>query len=204
MRLPRLLWILCLPAAFAETPDGAKVYDEHCASCHASAAGRVPSRETMARLSPRRIVNSLESGIMFMPGRRMTPQERRSVAEFLTGKTYVVERTRSRAGSCTTSSPAPTGRLAASDLPRLRLKWAFGFDGEVMAFAQPTVDKNRLYVGSASGTVYALDASTGCTHWEFEADAAVRTAIVVQGSRIWFGDLHSNVYSVDAVSGELH
>ncbi len=195
--------VVCLPLLRGATLDGAKVYAEHCASCHANAAGRVPSREAMARLTPRRIVNSLESGIMFMPGRRMTPEQRRSVAEFLTGKVYAIEPSRPAAGLCTSASPAPSGSLTAANLPRMKLKWAFGFDGEVMAFAQPTVVGNRLYVGSASGTVYALDAVTGCLHWQIEADAAVRTAIVVDGGRLWFGDLHSNVYSVEASTGEL-
>ncbi|MDZ4797432.1 MAG: PQQ-binding-like beta-propeller repeat protein [Bryobacteraceae bacterium] len=203
MRLFLPLLLVCLPALQAATLDGAKVYADHCASCHASPAGRIPSRETMARLTPRRIVNSLESGIMFMPGRRMTPEERRSVAEFLTGKSYGIQQAQSTAGRCAAASPAPAGRLTAANLPSLKLRWAFGFEGEVMAFAQPTVSGNRLYVGSASGSVYALDAATGCTHWQFEAEAAVRTAIVVQGDRLWFGDLHSNVYSVDSGSGEM-
>jgi hypothetical protein len=34
---------------------------------------------------------------------------------------------------------------------RLELKWAFGFDGDVTAFAQPTVLDGQVFVGSAGG-----------------------------------------------------
>lgn len=221
----------------AATPDGGAVYQEHCASCHDTAAGRVPSREAMKELTPRRIVNSLESGIMFMPGRRMTPAERVAVAEFLTAKQFAVEPVRSSAGTCAERGPLnanspqwsgwspdpgnsrfqPTGGISASDLPRLRLNWAFGFEGDVMAFAQPSIYGGRVFTGSAGGTVYALDSASGCIVWRFEADAAVRTAIVIakEGNArtaarraaarttLWFGDLHSNVYAVDAASGVL-
>ena len=44
------------------------------------------------------------------------------------------------------------------------------------ARAQPTVAGGRVFVGSQGGTVYALDAKTGCTIWTFQAKAGVRTA----------------------------
>ena len=36
-----------------------------------------------------------------------------------------------------------------------------------------------MFVGSQDGTVYSLDAKTGCTIWTFKAQARVRTAIVI-------------------------
>jgi polyvinyl alcohol dehydrogenase (cytochrome) len=67
--------------------------------------------------------------------------------------------------------------LTAADLPRLALKWAFTFTGDIAAFAQPTVLDRHLFVGSASGAVYALDVASGCVHWMFQADGPVRSAI---------------------------
>ena len=52
--------------------------------------------------------------------------------------------------------------LAASDIPRLTLKWAFGFPDASSAWSQPTVAGGRVFVGSQNGTVYSLDAKTGC------------------------------------------
>jgi polyvinyl alcohol dehydrogenase (cytochrome) len=95
--------------------------------------------------------------------------------------------------------------LAAEDVPRLKLKWAFGFAGESRAYAQPAVVAGRVFVGSAGGEVYSLDAATGCTHWVFKAAGPVRTAISVgNGPRGWlvhFGDQRGNAYGVDALAG---
>src|SRR5271170_3017647 len=44
--------------------------------------------------------------------------------------------------------PADMARLAPSDAPRLKLKWAFGFPGATRSVAQPTVFGGRVFVGS--------------------------------------------------------
>ena len=64
--------------------------------------------------------------------------------------------------------------------------------------------------GSEAGGVWSLDLATGCTHWKFDTEAGVRTAVTVE--RIgqnppryaaFFGDLKAWVYAVDAQSGAL-
>lgn len=96
--------------------------------------------------------------------------------------------------------------LSADAVPKLQLKWAFGFPGASMAYGQPTVAGGRLFVGSADGTVYALSTKTGCLYWSFKAGAPVRTAMSLGqvGPRwvIYFGDLQGNAYAVDALNGE--
>lgn len=98
--------------------------------------------------------------------------------------------------------------LTARDVPKLKLKWAFGIPDTISTFGQPVIAGGRLFFGSTSGTVYSLDAATGCAYWTFHAPATVRTAIslgVAKDGRIaaYFGDTHANMYSVDAHSGEL-
>jgi polyvinyl alcohol dehydrogenase (cytochrome) len=101
--------------------------------------------------------------------------------------------------------PADMAQLAPEDVPSLKLKWAFGIPGAVFAFAQPTVIGGRIFVGSQTGKVYSLDAKTGCTYWEYDAGAGVRSAITVGPSSAgwvaYFGDLSANVHAVDAVTG---
>jgi len=101
---------------------------------------------------------------------------------------------------------AETAQLAAEDVPRLKLKWAFGFPGAKFAFAQPTVMGGRVFVGSEGGKVYSLDANTGCTYWEFDAGAPVRSAITIGpdkgGWLAYFSDRRGNVHAVDVVRGE--
>ena len=69
------------------------------------------------------------------------------------------------------------GKLKPADVPRLQLKWAFGFPGAASAGAQPSIVEDRVYVGSASGIVYCLDLNTGRTYWSFDAGTEVRTAV---------------------------
>jgi polyvinyl alcohol dehydrogenase (cytochrome) len=99
-----------------------------------------------------------------------------------------------------------TAGLTASQVPQLKLKWAFGFPGAKAVFGQPTVVGGRVFLGVDTGSVYALDAATGCVHWTFTAEAGVRTAISVdrinQTPMAFFGDLKANVYALNAATGE--
>jgi polyvinyl alcohol dehydrogenase (cytochrome) len=98
-------------------------------------------------------------------------------------------------------------QLTATQALRLKLKWAFGFPGVKSVMGQPSVVGGRVFLGVDTGAVYALDAARGCLYWSFMADAAVRTAIMIEhaGPRFaaFFGDLKANAYAVDASSGEL-
>src|SRR5437879_12206025 len=98
-------------------------------------------------------------------------------------------------------------RPTLSQIPRLKLKWAYGFDGDIIAFAQPTVLNGHLFVGSASGLVQALNADSGCVQWIFQANGPVRSAIlaVPLGDKhaILFGDTIGWFHSVDAETGHL-
>jgi len=60
-------------------------------------------------------------------------------------------------------------------------------------------------VGSEDGTVYSLDARSGCTYWTFKADATVKTAIAIgsDGHTAYFGDTNGNVYAVLSQNGRL-
>jgi polyvinyl alcohol dehydrogenase (cytochrome) len=105
--------------------------------------------------------------------------------------------------------PSASAGLAPTEVPRLKVKWAFGFPGVSAAGSQVTVVGGRAYVGSRNGIVYSLDAKTGCIVWAFEADAGVRSSPVVgasaggNGPAVYFGDAHAQVYALDAASGVL-
>jgi hypothetical protein len=95
--------------------------------------------------------------------------------------------------------------LRAEDVPRLSLKWAFGFPDATSAWSQPTIASGRLFVGSQNGTVYSLDAKSGCIYWTFTAKSGVRTALAFGRLRdayaVYFGDTGANVYALDAATG---
>jgi polyvinyl alcohol dehydrogenase (cytochrome) len=72
----------------------------------------------------------------------------------------------------------PEPAIRATDVAKLALKWSFGYPGNSVA-GQPTIVDGRVFVASASGRVYALDARTGCTFWSFDAQSGVPTAISI-------------------------
>jgi len=97
--------------------------------------------------------------------------------------------------------------LTAADIPKLKLKWAFGFPGDLQSNAQATIAGGRVFVGSPAGGVYALSAASGCIHWFYQASAGVRSAFSIAhvGSRdlAFFGDQTGNAYALDAATGAL-
>lgn len=208
-----------LPAA---APDGGGIYKAHCASCHDAGLPSIPTRDGLKSFSAEAVNRALVTGAMRFQGSDLSFAERHAVAEFVTGKHFETEK--ARQGTCAAKLPGKplpgewngwssdlensrfesgeAAGLAANQVPRLKLKWAFGFPGDFVAFSQPSIVNGKLYVGSAGGTVYALDARTGCTHWAFDAGAGVRTAITIgPGPVAYFGDLQANVYAVDAETG---
>ena len=101
--------------------------------------------------------------------------------------------------------------LAATDIPKLKLKWAFGLpDGKSM-YSQPAVAFGRVYVGNDNGVVYSLDAKTGCAYWAYQADMFGRFAPIAApiaghpGTRyaIFFVTRSTTAYALDAHDGKL-
>src|ERR1700687_2704047 len=63
------------------------LYKQHCALGHdAPGPTRAPALSVMRQMSPETIVNSLEGGLMKQQGAALAGAERRSLAEWLTGK----------------------------------------------------------------------------------------------------------------------
>ena len=222
-----------VPAA-AQGPDGEALFETHCAACHlATVIPRALAIDNMRALPPAAIVGALTDGAMREQGEELNPAERRAVAEFITGRRVAAAAGAPvQDGGCASPAardwPGPEGgpqwngwgagvtnarfqpaahaRLAAADVPRLRLRWAFGYPNSATAQSQPTVVGGRLFVASERGVVYALDARTGCARWTYQAQSGVRSAMTVgrlaDGRHaVFFGDFNANVYAVDAATG---
>jgi polyvinyl alcohol dehydrogenase (cytochrome) len=229
--------------AAVDVADGRALFDQRCASCHSGAAdSRAPALDALRTRSPQAVVESLVNGSMRVQGARLSGPERRSIAEYVTGRRLSADVSGAAAGRCgiqprsqaieaisggPATAPPPGGRwsgwsptitnarfqsrdqagLTAADLPRLTVKWAFGFPDASSAWAHPTVADGRVFVGSQNGTVYALDAKSGCVHWTFSAAGGVRTAIAIGAAgpggppRAFFGDTAAYAYGLDAENG---
>ncbi len=102
---------------------------------------------------------------------------------------------------------AQAAQMTASQVPHLKLKWAFGLAGAKQVFGEPVVVAGRVFFSDDNGVVYSLNAGSGCAYWTFQAEAGVRTALSIKASKTsstaYFGDLKANVYAVDAQKGTL-
>ena len=233
-----LISCVLLPiAAPAQPRDAAAIYKERCASCHDAGPGadasRAPTREALRSRTVAQIFAALEpGGTMAANATGLSTAEKQAVAAFLSAATATAG-SDPAVGMCPAGAALPdpaslpawngwgndasnsrfqnakAAGLTAADVPKLTLKWAFGFPGSTAASGQPTVAAGRVFVGNVNGMVYSLDAKTGCTHWAFKADGGVRTAISVERVTIdgaprtiaMFGDIRAQAYAVDAQSG---
>src|SRR5206468_4796459 len=94
--------------------------------------------------------------------------------------------------------PARQAGLTRQTTPKLQLKWAFGFPGVTTAFGVASVVDGKVFLGAADGSVYSLDAKSGCLYWTYAAAAGVRVSTARGLCILYFGDLRGNVYALDA------
>jgi polyvinyl alcohol dehydrogenase (cytochrome) len=195
---------------------------------------KAPTRGQLRQFSAEAVHTALSSGKMQLQGSVLTETQRRAVSEFATGKLITANAGGMQvANLCVRGKPmgnpakgaswngfgngpastryqdAKRGGITANDLSRLKLKWAFGYTGVAAARTSPTLAGGRLFVGSDSGEVHALDPATGCTHWSYKAAAGVRTAPSVvaynagskRGNAVIFGDQRATLTALDADTG---
>ena len=219
--------------------DGAYLFETYCEICHQSSGGDQalgPELDVLKQMTPEHILEVMDTGVMQSQARERTRTQRYILAEYLSGKTFgsVPADPIPQSAFCgnatagfnnTLAGPAWNGwggtqtnarfqprnaaGLSAEDVPRLRLKWAFGYPGATTGGTQPVVVGGRLYIGNAVGDVFSLDAETGCIHWMIEVDGGVRSAISIGRTSTdgklmaFFGDQQANAYGVDAESGTV-
>ena len=211
--------------ARAASMPGGEVYATYCALCHEAGGPPYLNHYVLRAASPGYILSMLSAGTMHEQGAQLTRKQKIEVAEYITGKKIGAHTPAAPPANHCSSAPPPNfagpewngwgtdlqetrfqsaaaAGLSASEVPHLKLKWAFGIRGGFTSYAQPTVVGGRVFVGGPLGGVYALNPSTGCTYWSYHALAGVRTAITI-GPRghAYFGDLRANVYSLSASTG---
>jgi polyvinyl alcohol dehydrogenase (cytochrome) len=223
----RLFTSLVLAAApmVSAAVSGEAVYNTRCASCH--------DRETFKKMPSARILHALESGVMSAVA-PLAKEEREAVAAYLGSssasslrpeafcrdrKVVIAASSKltwngwSPSPGNTRYQPAEAAGLTIEQVRNLKLKWAFGFDGDLTSFSQPAVFDGQVFAGSSAGIVYALRAESGCIQWTFQAGGPIRTAIVVAPvgasdskaahHAVLFGDQSASFYAVEAETGKL-
>src|SRR5258706_10602949 len=150
--------VFILALALAQAPDGARVFTESCATCHTGSDPRTPTVAALRQRTVDEILAALTNGKMREQGADLTDAQRRAVAQYL-GMTPAGAAA-PMAGKCTTTppfdpstgpkwagwsgdlgntrfQPAAQAGLSAEQVPKLTLKWAFGFPNATTARALP-------------------------------------------------------------------
>jgi polyvinyl alcohol dehydrogenase (cytochrome) len=202
------------------------------------AGGRTaPPLSTLSALPPERIYQAITTGSMAVHATAIPDKQKRDLTEFVARRPFLdVEGTGTTRMSnrCTTNPPlgnlsttaawngwggtnnartqtAAAAGLTARDVPKLTLKWAFGFPGGGVSSSQPSVALGRVFVASDNRAVYSIDARSGCAYWSFHADSIGRFAPIIgpiaghPGTRyaMFFVTGPGDAYAVDAQDGKL-
>lgn len=221
------------PTGMAPTTDtitrGERVYRESCASCHDNPQGRTPSRRFLVQTrSPDYILRALTMGVMRDITAGVSLDDKKAVATYLLGRPpRTTPEASLDANLCASAGPPitltgsmwngwsgsghsnarfqPNPGFTRADVPRLKLKWAFSYQGS--AFSEPTVVNGRVFVSSVTGTVYSLDARTGCTYWTRDLGAPTRGQMSVGRMpsgrfAIYATNWKGKVSALDAMTGK--
>ena len=207
-------------------PDGEALYLKLCSSVTRASVNRVAGTSGNGGTNAESVYQPC-SAHQASQATGLSSEEGRAVARFITGKEFgagcavLAGKCSDAPGALSVSDADWNGwsvdlansrhqskpGLSAADVPNLKLKWVFAFQGDTARSAQPAVVGGRLFTGSASGAIYSLDAATGCIDWRYDAGATVRTSISIGkagGKTIaYFGDVQANVYGLDAATGQL-
>ena len=222
------------PFAAEAPPNGAALYQQRCATCHESTTPieRMPTRATLGAMTPENILAAMTSGVMRAQSTGLSRDEMQAVATFVSGKSFG-EATAAAPLPNLCKQPAapidlqavqwngwghdiensrsqPTPGLKGTDVPRLKVKWAYAYPGR-SAYGQPTVIGDRVFVTSSTGEVSSLDARSGCAHWIYNAGTGVRGAVSVgviahngkSTTAVLAGDEKTFVHALDAHTGAV-
>ncbi len=211
-----------------ENIDAQSLFTKQCAICHSgNGSFTAPSATHLNAMTPRSIVSSLEVGKMQVQGDSLSRNEKIAIAEMLTGNKFTEGTT--PPNKCENDDlklsnikyagwggnkqgtgyiTAANANLTPEEVPNLKLKWAFGFDGGTVTRSIPTVIDNSIIFNSQFGEIYCLDMHTGCVQWMYQAEGNVRGGIAVSQksdgeATIYFADFNCKVYALNANSGEI-
>src|SRR5580704_1590789 len=139
-----------------------------------------PSTDTLATMTPEAIYAALTTGAMLQQAAKLSDSDKRLIAEFFGGRTLGAADqgdAKNMTNHCaanpqmgnidagptwsgwsadlanTRLQPAKAAGLTAAQVPKLQLKWAFGFPAGVETYGQPTIADGRLFIGDDNSYV---------------------------------------------------
>lgn len=211
---------------------GKAIYDSSCSACHNNPeATRAPGLASLRLMRRPSLEYTLTVGYMRTQAKGLSADERNKLMDWLTlGQadfTSWVAASKCKGASlnipaaATTTAPtwgvnlhntrmqtaAETG-LKKDDFAKMELAWSAAFPQTPTMRSQPVVVGDTLFVvASDAGRMYALDARTGCTKWQYENPGPLRSSIsygeIARGKPVIVaGDATGSVVAVDALTGK--
>ena len=202
-----------IPINARESLPGRRLFEKNCAPCHEHGTPRAPAKGRLMLMSANRIYSTLTTGVMRAEAARLSPEELRQIAQYLSGMNP--GKSEARVWRCENDAgwldagatpvgtgwgitadnartvPAAQAHLTSNQLGKLQLSWAFRYPDSIVARSQPTIVGDALFVGSPSGAVYAMDARRGCIHWTFHAASDIKGGIVYRKGLTETGEVSS-------------
>jgi polyvinyl alcohol dehydrogenase (cytochrome) len=173
------------------------LFNAQCDSCHKNAE-RAPQRDELAQRTADNVIEVLTNGAMKSMAANLSKDQVTQLAVYLTGRQpgealpVKVADVKCATDGPITVAPGSWSKIAvdkentafqknpglkASDVPKLKLKWAWSF--RASSYSQAVVVGDHMFITSGSGGgFYSLDAKTGCYHWKNEAVTSRTTPMV--------------------------
>ncbi|MGH1471854.1 MAG: PQQ-binding-like beta-propeller repeat protein [Cellvibrionaceae bacterium] len=180
--------------------SGEKIYQQNCSICHDNPQNHTPPKATLGTQPPQQIFDTLTSGVMRAQGVLLNSQQKKEVAEYLTGKKFsdaVVSDWKENKCEKYIALKMPKNKVwngwgldlkntrhqknpgfKSTEIKDLKVKWAFSYPGG-RRNAQPSIVGSYIFTALFPGKVFALNAETGCTVWSLDVDSGVRNSITV-------------------------
>jgi len=209
--------------------QGAALYAQHCDTCHALPEMKAPSLATLKQMPYMRVAYSLEFGMMMQQATQLTSDERYAVSKYLSSANTQVRDEWIDAQACESNGNLNisagdednwgTGignrrsvdsgvAISPLNVDELELEWSLAIPGATEMRSQPVAADGVLFLGTANGNVLAIDQETGCIHWRYSANSAVRSSLNLDTTSdgkptLFFADDRGTVYAVNANNGRL-
>lgn len=213
--------------------DTKALFETRCGICHNGGSTGAPLVTALKLMPEERILAAMTTGVMRNQAMTLTDEQQQAVAAYIsevdasnTGNEVIKGLCADEAMETETAAMPHIDdwgmgqknqryynqadlKINASNVGDLELSWVFAFPNSSRARVQPTIAGNTLFTASQLGTIYALNRQTGCIRWTFQADAEVRSALVIerdssnQPSRLYFSDFNAFVYALDLNTKKL-
>jgi polyvinyl alcohol dehydrogenase (cytochrome) len=220
------------PTAGSAEHPGKAVYDRACASCHNNPeATRAPALDALRQMRFTNVNYALTEGKMKLQAASLSDEERKAVADFLTGTTQANDawiakmmcpadrRTVDLRPAASVAgfgfdahnhrhlTRAQTG-IATADFADLELAWSIAFPQATTMRSQPAIVGNTLFFPAGeSSQLLAIDVGQRepCLKWVYNSDLPLRTSAAygdIGGRKVLaVGDVAANVHLIDALTG---